>query len=88
MQVKIDPDSPGVFGALLDTENKKSVSGMAAILKESLYTDAGERLPPDQAEKYLRSMSYNEMNAMGEKFQKAMEALKTQALPPTGSGPA
>ena len=86
MQVKINPDAPGVYGALLDTENKKTITGMNAILRESLFTDVGEHLQPDQAEKWLRAMSYNEMNRIAEQFQKAMEGLKSQALPPTGGG--
>ncbi len=86
MQVKINPDAPGVYGALLDTENKKTITGMNAILRESLYSDLGIQLEPEQAEKWLRNMSFNEMNAMGEKFKVAMEGLKAQALPPTGSG--
>ena len=86
MQVKINPDAPGVYGALLDTENRKTITGMNAILRESLYSDVGEHLAPEQAEKWLRNMSFNEMNQMGDKFKAAMEGLKTQALPPTGSG--
>ena len=86
MQIKIDPDAPGVFGALLDTENKKTISGMFQIMRESLVTDVGEKVPTAQADIFLKAMSYNEMNRMAEKFQKAMEGLKTQALPPTGGG--
>lgn len=87
MQVKINPDSPGIFGALLDAENKKSISSMHTILRESLYTDANEKLTLEQADKYLRSMSYNTMNEMGEKFMKAMEALRAEALPPNSGAP-
>jgi hypothetical protein len=86
MQIRIDPDAPGVFGALLDTENKKTITGMFQIMRESLVTDSGEKVPPVQADIYLKAMSYNEMNRMGDKFQKAMEGLKSQALPPIGSG--
>ncbi len=86
MQIKISPDTPGIFGAMQDTENGKNITGMSTIVRESLYTDAGEKVTPESADVFLRAMSYRVTNDIAEKFKRAMEALKAEALPPTGSG--
>lgn len=86
MQIVINPETPGVWGAILDMENKKTITGMHSIMRESLVSDIGELVPVPQADKWLRNMSMNQTNEMTGKFSKAMEGLKTQALPPTGSG--
>ena len=73
------------LGDLIALEDKSLIT-MRNIMAKCLVDDNGEAVPLPQAVERLNAVTLADLSDTAEQFRRAMEAMKTSAIPPTGSG--